>query len=76
MRLAARAVRSRLTASANTVRQQTLARKLIAPTVQSYRQLNTTAYQLGGPIKTTHPAVVDRSHDERWADIEFERYRT
>merc|ERR1712127_536455 len=72
MRLAARAVRNRLTASATTVRQATLARTLAGGT--TFRQFSTSSKLSAGPIKTTHPAVVDRTQDERWEEVEFERY--
>jgi electron-transferring-flavoprotein dehydrogenase len=73
MRLAARAVRNRLTASATTVRQATLARTL-AGGKTTFRQFSTSSKLSAGPIKTTHPAVVDRAQDERWEEVEFERY--
>merc|ERR1712178_520468 len=70
MRLAARAVRSRLSASADTVRRATISRRQFI----QQRTLKTSSFTLGGPIKTTHPAVVDRTQDERWEEIDFERY--
>merc|ERR1739848_528226 len=63
MRLAGRAVRSRLTASAYShIRLATAARKL-----------NTTSTNYG-QIQTTHPAVVDRTKDARWEDTDFSRF--
>ena len=74
MRLAARAVRNRLSASATTVRQATLARTLAGGSKTTFRQFSTSSKLSAGPIKTTHPAVVDRTQDERWEEVEFERY--